>query len=181
MGGSGSGGKNRKPTVVKEREGNAGKRALNQNEPKPAEGIPQVPIRLSARARFHWTRLVPLLQAMKILTVADGDALAGYCTVLVQWELAAAAIEKYGIIITELDYLVSLVPGAAPVPTGAVSMRVNPAVRIQSDALRQMRSFENEFGLTPASRSRLHVKSDGDVPDPLDAFLSGKGAEDIVN
>lgn len=187
MGGTGSGGHNRKSTKTKELEGNLGKRALNHEEPKPEEGTPQIPIRLPALARAHWNRLVPILKKMKVLTVADGDALAGYCTVLVRWELATAAIEKYGIIIAEPDYLVDVLgvgPGGErlpPVPTGAVTLKVNAAVRIQSDALRQMRAFESAFGLDPASRGKLHVSPQGDTPDPLDAFLNGgKGSDDIV-
>jgi P27 family predicted phage terminase small subunit len=182
MGGAGSGGHNRKSTRAKELEGNAGKRALNHDEPKPEEGTPQIPIRLPALARSHWNRLVPILKKMKVLTVADGDALAGYCTVLVRWELATAAIEKYGIIIAEPDYMYDMLGnGGPPVPTGAVTLKVNAAVRIQSDALRQMRAFESAFGLDPASRGKLHVSPEGDAPDSLDAFLSGgKGSDDVV-
>jgi P27 family predicted phage terminase small subunit len=181
MGGTGSGGHNRKSTKTKELEGNLGKRALNRDEPKPEEGVPQIPIRLPAMARAHWNRLVPIVKKMKVLTVADGDALAAYCTVLMRWELATAAIEKYGIILATPDYLVDpLTPGPA-IPTGVVTLAINQAVRIQSDAIRQMRAFENEFGLTPASRGKLHVTPDGGGADPLDDFLSGgKGSEDVV-
>lgn len=160
MGGKGSGGKNGKPTALKRLQGNPGKRKLNKKEPKPMIGVPQMPSHLSKIAKAAWRRLVPILVSMKILTIADGDALAGYCTAIEQWILSSAAILKYGILIAELDE-----------STGTGSVKTNPAVRIRSDALRHMRSFESEFGLTPASRSKLQIHADDDAPDAFEQFL----------
>jgi P27 family predicted phage terminase small subunit len=160
MGGKGSGGKNRKPTALKKLQGNAGKRKLNKREPKPMIGAPAMPEHLSRVAKAAWRRLVPILLSMKVLTIADGDALAGYCTSIEQWILASAAIAKYGILIAELDEL-----------TGTGSVKTNPAVRVRSDALRHMRSFESEFGLTPASRAKLQIHADDDAPDAFEDFL----------
>jgi P27 family predicted phage terminase small subunit len=160
MGGKGSGGRNRKPTALKTVRGNPGKRKINKREPKPLIGAPAMPEHLSKLAKHAWRRLVPILLSMKVLTIADGDALAGYCTSIEQWILASAAISKYGILIAELDAF-----------TGPGSVKPNPAVRVRSDALRHMRSFENEFGLTPASRSKLQIHADSDTPDAFEDFL----------
>jgi P27 family predicted phage terminase small subunit len=164
VGGKGSGGKNRKPTALKKLQGNAGKRKLNAREPKPKLGVPEMPMHLSKLAKVAWRRLIPILSAMKVLTVADGDALGGYCSAITQWILSDAAIAKYGILTAELDE-----------STGTSILRTNPAVRVRSDALRHMRSFESEFGLTPASRSKLsiHVNDDDDTPDALDELFDG--------
>lgn len=160
MGGKGSGGTNRKPTALKKLRGNPGKRKINKREPKPMAGAPELPAHLSTLAKKAWRRLVPILLAMNVLTIADGDALAGYCTAIEQWILASAAITKYGILVAELDET-----------TGTASLKTNPAVRVRSDALRHMRSFESEFGLTPASRSKLQVHADNDKPDAFEDFL----------
>ena len=48
----------------------------------------------------------------------------------------------------------------------------NPAVLISQDALKLMRSFLTEFGLTPSSRSRVHISPPTTI-DPLDADLDG--------
>lgn len=133
---------------------------MNKKEPKPMIGAPEMPEHLSKLAKHAWRRLVPILLSMNILTIADGDALAGYCTSIEQWILASAAIGKYGILIAELDEM-----------TGTGSVKTNPAVRVRSDALRHMRSFESEFGLTPASRSKLQINVDSDTTDPFEDFL----------
>jgi P27 family predicted phage terminase small subunit len=160
MGGKGSGGSNRKPTALKKFLGNPGKRKLNEKEPKARKGVPEMPRFLTTEARAEWRRIIPILVDMCVLTVADGKALAGYCSAYAQLVKAEAAIEKYGIICATLDQV-----------TGVAELKVNPAVRIKSDALRHMKSFLIEFGLTPASRSKLKINASHDTPDALDALF----------
>jgi P27 family predicted phage terminase small subunit len=157
MGGKGSGGSNRKPTALKKFLGNPGKRKLNEKEPKAPKGVPEMPRFLNGEARAEWRRIVPVLCKMGVLTVADGKALAAYCSCYSQLAKAEAAIEKFGLICATLDQV-----------TGVAELKVNPAVRIKSDALRQMKSFLIEFGLTPASRSKLKINANDDEPDALD-------------
>jgi len=160
MGGKGSGGSNRKPTALKKFLGNPGKRKLNEHEPKAPRGVPEMPKFLNAEGRAEWRRIIPILVDMKVLTVADGKALAAYCSAYAQLVKAEAAIEKYGLICATLDQL-----------TGVAELKVNPAVRIKSDALRHMKSFLLEFGLTPASRSKLKINASHDAPDALDGLF----------
>ena len=151
MGGQGSG-RPRKPTALKKPQGNPGKRRLNKHEPKLPLGIPEMPDGLSAIAQAEWKAIVPLLTNMGVLTPADGKALAAYCSCYALWMRAEQEIAQYGI--TEFG-------------------KVNPAVRVRSDALRQMKSFLIEFGLTPASRSKLSLSNARDNVDPFEAFLEG--------
>lgn len=161
MGGKGSGGRNAKPTAVKKLQGNPGKRKINKNEPSAPSGIPEMPEFLSTEGRAEWNRIVPLLVDMGVLTAADGKALAGYCSAYAQLAKCEAAIEKFGLICATLDEV-----------TGVAVLKVNPAVRVKSDALRQMKAFLIEFGLTPASRPKLSIsKPNGDI-DPFEAFLN---------
>lgn len=160
MGGNGSGGNGRKPTAVKKLLGNPGKRKLNEKEPVVPKGVPEMPNFLNGEGRAEWTRIVPILCDMGVLTVADGKALAAYCSAYAQLAKAEAAIEKYGLICATLDQ-----------ETGVAELKVNPAVRIKSDALRHMKSFLIEFGLTPASRSKLKINANHDAPDALDSLF----------
>ena len=178
MGGRGSGGHNRKSVEVKKIQGNSGHRKLDKKAPKPESGVPVMPSGLSVVARQEWRSIVPLLLDMGVLTKADGKALAAYCSCYAQWMLAEAEIAKYGITVNVVhlddedgDILFS-------------EFKVNPAVRVRSDALRQMKSFLIEFGLTPASRIKLEMKPSGDGPkavDPMDAFLKGEASSEVVN
>lgn len=54
-----------KPTALRIIEGNLGHRPLNQREPKPLVGEPDVPAHLSRDAKKEWRRLVPILLAMR--------------------------------------------------------------------------------------------------------------------
>jgi phage terminase small subunit len=51
-------------------------------------------------------------------------------------------------------------------------------VRIKSDALRHLRSSLSQFGLDPASRSA--IKTDDQPHNPLEDFLSGDTAGEVV-
>jgi P27 family predicted phage terminase small subunit len=170
MGGRGSGGHNRKSTERKKLEGNRGHRKLNQKEPKPKPGAPAMPpyVAVSRFARAEWNRLVPLLLDLKVLTTADGPALGGLCSAFSQLVMAENAIQKYGLMVADLEH-----------ETGVGVVRVNPAVRIKSDALRHLRAFCSQFGLDPASRSKLQIDNDS-TQDSMDDFFSGKAADDVV-
>ena len=177
MGGRGSGGHNKKSVEVKKRQGNAGHRNLNKRAPKGAPGTPVMPLGLSAVAQQEWNDIVPLLQDIGVqLCQGDGKALAAYCSCYAQWMLAEKEIADYGITINVVH---------TDDEDGEIlfsEFKVNPAVRVRSDALRQMKSFLIEFGLTPASRCKLETKPAGDAPaDPLEDFLRGKSSGETVN
>src|SRR5579863_5534758 len=142
MGGPGSGGNRRqKPTALKKLEGNPGKRKLNDNEPQPDPGRPEMPRGLAPEAAAEWKRILPMLEQMGVLTVVDGTALAAYCSCYAQWRQADRHVAKFGIVIATVD-----------VETGQAVLKANPAVRIRSDALRLMNTFLSKFGLDPKSR-----------------------------
>jgi P27 family predicted phage terminase small subunit len=102
---------------------------------------PPMPKGLSRTARKEWNRIVPELEALGILGVIDGVALAAYCQNYARWIAAEAEIENRGILITT--------------PNG--DLKRNPAVGIAADAMKLMKSFLIEFGMTPSSRSRVKI------------------------
>jgi P27 family predicted phage terminase small subunit len=165
-----SSGRRPKPSKLRELQGNAGHRKINKHEPKPKAGIPDQPLWLTGEASAEWNCIVPGLKELGILTKVDGKALAAYCSAWAQLVQAEAAIQKYGILIVSLEE-----------KTGVPLMKVNPAVRVKSDALRHVRAFLTEFGLTPASRSRLQIKpDDANSQDSLEDILSEDDSGEIV-
>jgi phage terminase small subunit len=57
-------GRKPKPTVLKIREGNPGKRAINAQEPTAPAGIPERPAMLQGEAAAEWGRTSTLLHEM---------------------------------------------------------------------------------------------------------------------
>ena len=153
------------PTAVKKLRGNAGKRKLNDAEPKPAPGDPDMPKNLSAEAAAEWHLIVPELRQLGVLTKIDGKALAAYCHAYARWMEAEAEISRVGILVAEPIF------GLGDRLLG-VKYKKNPAVTVSEAAMKLMKSFLVEFGMTPSSRSRVRIAPPTDE-DPLDSFLKG--------
>ena len=157
-------GRRPKPTALKALAGNPGKRALNPSEPKPS-GIPTCPRHLDKEAKVEWRRISGELLMLGLLTLIDRAALAGYCSAWSRWVAAELSIQKFGTVIKS--------------PKSGYPIQ-NPYVGIANTALDQMRKFATEFGLTPASRSRLHIETDGQFTDPFESFMAGIGAAEPI-
>lgn len=151
-------GRRPKPTALKELAGNPGKRPLNDAEPRPEIGEPERPKGLDKPARRAWRIIVPKLLAMGVLTKADGQALASYCDCVMLIERSRRDIKTFGIFTTNAL-------------TG--ERKKSPAVQILLEATAKKKSIEVEFGLTPASRSKLKMTANGDAQeDEADAFFT---------
>lgn len=116
----------------------------------PVVGIP-VPRWLSKDAKTEWARVMPILTARRILTVADLGSLENYCIAIGQVREMERELQKHGHII-EIN--------EAP--------KRNPAVGIQADAMTRARLLAAELGLTPVSRSRPAMRDDDDADSLLD-------------
>lgn len=136
-------GRTPKPTVLKILEGNPGKRPINDAEPKPPDDLPKCPAHLDKTAKKCWRRIAADLHAMGVLTKIDGDALALYCTAYSRWVEANDQIKRYGMV---------LLLGEQKYPT------VSPYVVIANAAFKQMQAMLAEFGMAPASRSRISIE-----------------------
>lgn len=67
------------PTAMKKLSGNAGRRPMNEHEPKPPPGAPDCPPWLVGDARDEWDRITPALALMGVLTQVDHSVLIGHC------------------------------------------------------------------------------------------------------
>jgi len=163
------------PTEVKKLRGNPGKRKLPKDEPKPKISDPIMPAGLSELAEKEWNDILPILREMKVLTEADGKALAAYCHNFSRWMQAETELARLGIIVEE-----AIMGG--PVEHREVvgyKYKRNPANSISNDAQKLMKSFLIEFGLTPASRAKLRIEKPSE-PDPFEAYLAGKPVGDVT-
>lgn len=149
-------GRKPKPTQMRRLEGNPGKRALNNREPKPPPGVPECPDFLDDEARAEWFRTASVLQEMGLLTRADRSALAAYCTVYSRWVHAEEQVKKFGSIVKS--------------PDKGFPMK-SPYLTIADQSLEAMRRLMVEFGLTPSSRSRIRILEDSDARNELEIFL----------
>lgn len=141
------------PTAVKNLLNNPGKRAVNHEEPQPDAIAPDPPDWLNPLARAHWIEIAPELEALGLLSTIDGSSFAEYCTIWARWMEAEQAIKAHGMVVrvnvTKYDKDGKPLNG---------SPATSPYVNIANKALAQVRAYEVEFGKTPSSRSRVHVK-----------------------
>lgn len=142
----------KKPTKLKILEGNPGCRKLNAHEPEPRNIMPYQPVHLDAIGLEEWNRISMGLHHMGILTEVDGNALAAYCASYSMWVQAWEAIKgmkKEGVLGSGLM-----------IKTKNGNMIQNPLVGTANVAARDMVKFASEFGLTPAARARISLKSE---------------------
>ncbi len=132
-------GRKPKPSALKMFEGNRGKRALNQNEPKPAVQTPECPVHLDDEAQAEWSRITPELSTIGLIARIDRAALAAYSQAWSRWVKAEEMLKPSG-------------PVVKSKTTGAIYQ--NPHLAVANRAMKQMRDFLTEFGMTPSSRSR---------------------------
>jgi P27 family predicted phage terminase small subunit len=156
-------GRKPKPTALKVLDGNPGKRPINNAEPR-FTGTPTCPEHLDPVAKTEWERVSVELTATGLLTSVDRAALAAYCSAWSRWVQAEENIQKFGTVIKS--------------PKSGFPIQ-NPYVGVANTALDQMRRFLTEFGMTPASRSRISVTRDtGNTDDAFESFMRGIGAID---
>lgn len=140
-----------KPTALKLIQGTARPDRINKREPKP-KGAPVCPAHLDQVARNEWRRVVPELVRLGVIARIDSTTLAAYCQNYSRWVAAELELEKHG----GLTYIGD---------TGMI--RKHPAVGIAHDAMAAMKAFAVEYGLTPASRARVHGSKEEDPEDDL--------------
>ena len=142
-----------KPTSLVVLEGNRGKRALNSREPKPRQTRPKVPDFLDEAARAEWKRLVGILARMRVLTEADGIALANLCQAYSTMVKAQEQLTHSGLLFkTKSGYV-----------------QQSPLLGIVNSQMEIIHRLCREFGLTPSARSRmLAAEEPSAVDDCLD-------------
>jgi P27 family predicted phage terminase small subunit len=144
-----------KPTALRMLQGNPARKPLPKHEAKPPSGIPQAPKHLTPEAREHWDEVCEPLAKIGLLTVIDGEALAGYCESRAIYVEAKTRMIEEGISVTS--------PNGYKIPS--------PSFNVAMKAMKQMQSWLAEFGMTPSSRSRVRAGEPGEASDPFEDLL----------
>ena len=149
------------PTAIKIARGTVRSRPNTEPAP-PATGI-VMPSHLGEVAQAKWRDLLPLLQAVKVMTDADVEALARYCDTYEWWLATRATLRKDG------DTYPILNDG------GEIKyIAQRPEVSIAHKLATQLRQLEQDFGLNPSARTSLHVeKPKAPGNDEANAILFG--------
>lgn len=144
-------GRKPKPTRLKLLAGNPGKRPLNNREPQPPKRkrLPSPPGHLGEIAAHEWRRTGKILQRIGLLTQIDLAALEAYCVTYERWVEAEKQVQKLGPI----------------VKTKNGNLIQNPYLAVANRAMKELRAWLSEFGMTPSSRSRVKVNENADKDD----------------
>jgi P27 family predicted phage terminase small subunit len=138
------------PTSVKVLRGTIERSRLNPNEPKPPllGRSPVIPpeVRADPRALLAWRQIVPQLRKLHLLTTVDVHALSRYAIAVARWQQAEAVLQAEGLVYPVLDR-----------KGRPKCWRARPEVAISRDYMRLAGTIAAEFGLTPATRSRIHT------------------------
>ena len=146
-------GRKRKPYVVKQAEGNRGRRPLEPGiEPPPTVFAP--PFELNEAAKQEWDRL---LGECYWLRSTEAYAIADRCRCVARLADCEADIQKRGHVVKTRN--------------GKVK---NPSIQIGREYRAAIQRYDSELGLTTASRQRLHGSSSAtDQVDGLESKLCG--------
>jgi P27 family predicted phage terminase small subunit len=123
-------------------------RAL-ENEPQPELAIPPVPAHLSDESKVEWGRVSQELYQLGLLTNVDRAALCAYCDAWSDYVDASKQCRGQD----GKDRKVLRPVDSEGKPTGGYYE--NPYYTIKKRSMEIMKSFLAEFGMTPASRTRI--------------------------
>lgn len=143
-------GRKPKPTVVKELEGNPGKRPLNKDEPKPAGELKAAPSWFSADQKIIWKN--SLKNAPKgLLKPVDEAVLANYCVSYDTYQKAVQELATRGSVGLDLKG----------------ERRVAPEIVVMTKMSTLIARYCSLLGFDPSSRSRIHLENDEDPESPF--------------
>ena len=143
------------PTQLNRLRGNPGRRPLNDQEPvAPAlDAVPEPPRYLSVRAKAEWRRVAKEMLPLGLLVALDRTMLAAYCAAAGQFAEASHQLKTQDL---------STKPGTK-------------WLFIQSMAMKAMKQFAPELGISLSARSRIKV-SKPEKKNPFELYLA-KGRE----
>jgi P27 family predicted phage terminase small subunit len=169
-----------KPSELRKLEGLRAHRPLPENEPQYPSRLPRKPKKISAAASKIWDELVAEMGGVAILRSVDRRALWQLCedeAILAEaydglWKLSAMLRKK-----AEAE--------GKTLPAGPVAALLTMTNgRVAMAAIRDLAARtiveRREFGLTPASRTRVTSDSRQNAQDPLDDAIFNRDVELLV-
>lgn len=119
--------------------GRPGKRPPREGIPQPNKERPTCPNHLLHESRTEWYRIVPLLDAVKLISLSDRALLAEYCLAVERSIQASHSIAMDGLIVKDWRG----------------NKRANPACKIASEAAATILRIAAHFGLSPQARTAM--------------------------
>lgn len=146
-------GRKPKPKVILEMLGS--KHAAGKQDLPVPEGELICPANLNDAAKAEWNRIAPVLQQMRVVTVADQGILAAYCLAHARLIKAEAEVAKLGEVVKS--------PSGYPIQ--------NPWLSVATRAAKDLKAAAVELGLTPSARTRVKVNA-ATAEDAFQSFLN---------
>lgn len=135
-------------------------------QPARNAGRPVPPGYLTDDAKAQWERLCDALDEKGVLEWSHGFGLEIYCSAYDRLRLARESLQREGI------HLVTTRRGKDDDQDDTVVIKANPSAGIAAAAEAQMHRVLNDFGLTPASASRVHAQPAAPAEDKLAQLLA---------
>ena len=155
MAGNANSGRRRRPTALKLYRGD--REGFNHRAPVPPADPVVCPERLSPAAQAVWARLAPVLNAMKILTVADVQAFGALCELIATAD--AISQEKASPDFKPLVMKIIVDPDG----NTHLEAREHPILRMERQTAGALRPYFAQFGMEPSARARLIAPAAGQV------------------
>ena len=148
------------PTALKILRGNPGRRPLNKREPQPELRPPECPDYILADpvALKYWEHYLPILQGMRVITVADETVLASLC---ITHSNLIANLQK----VSELNANGPSGIAGIVIATKNGYLAPNQLYTNVQSAMEQELKFCRELGLTPSARTRINTVSEKEKTD----------------
>ena len=134
------------PAALKLIKGENRTERLNPNEPKPKAKVPNCPRWMPDEGKKAWKALVPKLASYGMLTDVDEHAMQMYCSTYARWRAAEEevdALERLSVKMGDKGYV-----------------QQSPCVVVAQKYFAQLKGMMAEFGMTPASRTRVQAAKD---------------------
>ena len=160
------------PSILKYIRGNPSKESLNTDEPTPnilPDMLPPPPT-LEGKAVEVWKETVRTLSRMKVLTEADVPTLTRYCIETVLYLACYEKVKIAGEEYTHWEPDPNRTDGKLRIKYTQVAPWATQMHRHHAAMLR----IEQEFGMTPSSRSQVTTHGSREA-DPLAAFVKKRG------
>ena len=161
------------PSILKYIRGNPSKETLNTAEPTP-ELVPQdfpPPKTLDGKAVEVWNDTVPKLAKMRVLTEADVPTLTRYCIESALYLASYEKVKTHGEEYTHLELDPNRTDGRLRIKYTQVAPWATQMHRHHAAMLR----IEQEFGMTPSSRSQVSTTNGSAESDQIAAFVQKRG------
>ena len=130
-------GRKKKPDVIKQLEGNPGKRPLNGDAPVPT-GHPEKPAYVTGYAEEVWNQIIEAMPP-NLYTAVDSVVLAAFSVAAGQYRTATETLA--------IDGLTSFTSNGEEKP--------HPALQAQTKALTTISTLGGRLGLDPSSRASI--------------------------